>query len=460
MAAAEAEAEPKLQYAVINSYQGAFGPPTLGHYQAMKFAAKAMLRDFPDKNILMLFMPTAAGSAKPHLALTQKERIDALTVYCKKLKEEFKDAPIEFEASRIEYDIYKSTKSTATISTLTKLKNLYPNATLCLTMGLDNLFDLPYWKDSHTYKEYTTDIYISLRDFTDEEKTKLRVTDKKLDDDKTSIYFTKDKPSWSQGSIEKFITNTPTITYHSIGKPAPTSSSMLRYILRMLDTNTSGKSTEQLKSAFFNLTSIPYDSPSAEPWQKMLKDFKSESIAKDPSLLQELERGLFFGTESLASKGFNPSGAPAFLGGARSTPSNRMATAHRYESTVKGTMAWANSELEHVGRIASVKDKDLQYSYALSTVNGMAHLHDALLELARDPSYNHEYPEIARTHNEVVRVMKHLIREYKINLNTIRAFNTRKVLSDFSYLKYKGTHKSKKATKAKKSSKRRSTRRS
>ena len=147
-------------------------------------------------------------------------------------------------------------------------------------------------------------------------------------------------------------------------------------------------------------------------------------------------------------------------GGARSTPSNRMATAHRYESTVKGTMAWANSELEHVGRIASVKDKDLQYSYALSTVNGMAHLHDALLELARDPSYNHEYPEIARTHNQVVRVMKHLIREYKINLNTIRAFNTRKVLSDFSYLKYKGTHKSKKAKKAKKSSKRRSTRRS
>jgi nicotinic acid mononucleotide adenylyltransferase len=150
-------------------------------------------------------------------------------------------------------------------------------------------------------------------------------------------------------------------------------------------------------------------------------------------------------------------------GGARFSPSNRMS--HHYESTVKGTMAWANSELEHVGRIASVKDKDLQYSYALSTVNGMAHLHDALLELARDPSYNHEYPEIARTHNQVVRVMKHLIREYKINLNTIRAFNTRKVLSDFSYLKcgnstHKGTRKGtrKSVRKAKKS--RRSTRRS
>ena len=120
-------------------------------------------------------------------------------------------------------------------------------------------------------------------------------------------------------------------------------------------------------------------------------------------------------------------------GGARSSPSNRMV--HHYETTVKGTMAWANSELEHVGRIASVKDKDLQYSYALSTVNGMAHLRDALMELASDRAYNHEYPEIARTHNQVVRVMKHLIREYKINLNTIRKFNTRKVLSDFSYLK-------------------------
>lgn len=441
MAAAEAEAEP--EYAVVNSYQGAFGPPTLGHYQAMKFAAEAMLRDFPNKNILMLFMPTAAGSAKPHLVLTKDERIDALTVYCKKLKEEFKDAPIEFEASRIEYDIYKSTKSTATILTLEKLSKLYPKATLCLTMGLDNLFDLPYWKDSHTYKEYTTDIYISLRDFTDEEKTKLRVTDKKLDDDKTSIYFTKDKPSWSQGSIEKFITNTPTITYHSIGKPAPTSSSMLRYVLRMLNTDKPPKTKDELKTAFYKLTSINYDDDSAQPWKNMLKGAVLDNLAKDPSLLQELENGGFFVSDA--------------SGGARSTPSNRMATAHRYESTVKGTMAWANSELEHVGRIAAVKDADLQYSYALSTVNGMAHLRDALLELASDRSYNNEYPEIARTHNQVVRVMKHLIREYKINLNTIRAFNTRKVLSDFSYLKRgKSTRKTKKSKK----SKRRSTRRS
>jgi hypothetical protein len=92
----------------------------------------------------------------------------------------------------------------------------------------------------------------------------------------------------------------------------------------------------------------------------------------------------------------------------------------------------------------------------------MAHLRDALVELASDRSYNQEYPEIARTHNAVVRVMKHLIREYKINLNTIRAFNTRKVLSDFSYLKNgKGIRKgTRKVKKAKKASKRRGTRRS
>ena len=115
--------------------------------------------------------------------------------------------------------------------------------------------------------------------------------------------------------------------------------------------------------------------------------------------------------------------------------SNRMASAHHYESTVKGTMAWANSELEHVGRIASIKDKDLQYSYALSTVNGMAHLRDALYQLVKDPNYRGHSMDLLRTHDAVIRVMKHLIHEYKVNLNTIRMFNTRKVLTDFSYLK-------------------------
>ena len=123
-------------------------------------------------------------------------------------------------------------------------------------------------------------------------------------------------------------------------------------------------------------------------------------------------------------------------------------------------MAWADSEVNSVGRIAAVKDADLQYSYALSAVNGMAHLRDALMELASDRAYNHEYPEIARKHNEVVRVMKHVIREYKINLGTIRKFNTRKVLSDFSYLKSTTKSKSTKSTRKSKAKKSRGTRRS
>jgi nicotinic acid mononucleotide adenylyltransferase len=445
MAAAEAEAKP--EYAVVNSYQGAFGPPTLGHYQAMLFAADAMLRDFPDGKILMLFMPTAAGGAKPHLALTQDERIDALTVYCNKLKEEINDPRIEFQASRIEYELYDKKADSATIRTLERLGVVYKTK-ICITMGLDNLFDLPFWSRVSEYPTYINTIYVPVRDISVEDKSKT----KEVIINETKLRFNM-FASWDKTSLTPLETKLQTVqpelaklNFKMLGKPAPTSSSMLRYVLRMLNTDKPPKTKDELKTAFYKLTSINYDDDSAQPWKNMLKGAVLDNLAKDPSLLQELENGGFFVAAS---------------GGARSTPSNRMATAHHYESTVKGTMAWANSELEHVGRIAAVKDADLQYSYALSTVNGMAHLRDALMELASDRAYNHEYPEIARTHNQVVRVMKHLIREYKINLNTIRAFNTRKVLSDFSYLKSKGTRKgTQKSKKAKKSSKRRGTRRS
>ena len=112
-----------------------------------------------------------------------------------------------------------------------------------------------------------------------------------------------------------------------------------------------------------------------------------------------------------------------------------MAAPKKYETTMGSVLAWANSELDHVGRIASVKDKDIQYSYALSTVNGMAHLKDALYELVNDKKYEWKHEELLRTHDSVIRVMKHLIREYKINLDTIKAFNTRGVLSNMGYLK-------------------------
>lgn len=108
---------------------------------------------------------------------------------------------------------------------------------------------------------------------------------------------------------------------------------------------------------------------------------------------------------------------------------------HPYETTLRGVMEWAQSELEHVGRIAGVKDADLQYSYALCTLNGMAHLKDALAQMVSDPEYKHKRQDLQRTHDQVIRVMKHLVKDYDLDLNAIRKFNTRKVLSSLSYLK-------------------------
>ena len=98
-------------------------------------------------------------------------------------------------------------------------------------------------------------------------------------------------------------------------------------------------------------------------------------------------------------------------------------------------MMWANSELEHVGRIAAVEDPDLQYSYAISTLNGMAHLKDALYEYVIERPNEHMTKDLKIIHDKVIRVMKHLIKDYTLNIQEIVQFNTRKVLSSLNYLK-------------------------
>jgi len=112
-----------------------------------------------------------------------------------------------------------------------------------------------------------------------------------------------------------------------------------------------------------------------------------------------------------------------------------MAAPYKYDITVKSVMMWANSELEHVGRIVAVKDKHIQRSYAMSTLNGMAHLKDALYELVMSPSYKIHKEDLLKTHDMVIRTMKHLIKDFHLDLKTIRAFNTDHVLSNLSYLK-------------------------
>jgi len=97
-------------------------------------------------------------------------------------------------------------------------------------------------------------------------------------------------------------------------------------------------------------------------------------------------------------------------------------------------MHWAENELQHVGYLVGVKDPDIQYSYAQSVVNGMLHLRDALYELVNDPNYAVHKNDLLKTHDKVVRVVKHLIKDFNVNLEEIKTFNTRHVLSNLSYL--------------------------
>ena len=118
-----------------------------------------------------------------------------------------------------------------------------------------------------------------------------------------------------------------------------------------------------------------------------------------------------------------------------------IAAPYRYNATAQGLIGWTLSELEHVGRIASIEDENIQYAYALSTVNGMAHLKDALYEYiskAKNKSLNHD---LLVFHEKVVRVMRHLIKTYSLDIGTIETFNTRRTLSPLNYLK-KGSRKS------------------
>jgi hypothetical protein len=100
-------------------------------------------------------------------------------------------------------------------------------------------------------------------------------------------------------------------------------------------------------------------------------------------------------------------------------------------------MSWAKAELEHMGRIAIVEDPDIQYAYALSTVNGMMHLRQALEEMVGDPEYAEKRTDLKKTHDGVVRALKHLIKDYNVDINTIKSFNTRHVIKSYNFLNIK-----------------------
>jgi hypothetical protein len=107
----------------------------------------------------------------------------------------------------------------------------------------------------------------------------------------------------------------------------------------------------------------------------------------------------------------------------------------KYKLTTMSVMHWAKHELNHVGRIVSVQDPDIQYSYAMSTLYGMLHLKNALTEMVNDSAYSVQREDLQRTLDQVVRTIKHLIKDFSLDLNAIQAFNTKKVLGDISNFK-------------------------
>ena len=104
----------------------------------------------------------------------------------------------------------------------------------------------------------------------------------------------------------------------------------------------------------------------------------------------------------------------------------------KYKLTSMSAMKWAKHELEHIGRIVSVEDPDIQYSYAMSTLYGMLHLIKALTELVNDSAYSVQREDLQRTLDQVVRAIKHLIKDFSLDVNAIRAFNTKKILGDLT----------------------------
>ena len=106
----------------------------------------------------------------------------------------------------------------------------------------------------------------------------------------------------------------------------------------------------------------------------------------------------------------------------------------KYSMTMQGAMKWAQHEIKSVGYLMGVKDKDIQYAWAQSIVNGMLHLRDALFELVNDPEYTHHKEELLRMHDKVIRIVKHVIKDFDVNLEEIKQFNTRQVLGPLNYL--------------------------
>lgn len=166
---------------VVFSYQGSFGPPTYGHYKSMEAFAQQLSKEYSGE-IKMYFMMSPGGS-KTHLFPTQEMRKNVLQMFCNMLmskkdtNESIQNKNITFEVGNEEIEIANgANKSIGTIDTIDKLSDKFnkDKYNICLGMGLDNAYQLPYWAKINDYASKVYKIYVVPREPTAVELEKTR----------------------------------------------------------------------------------------------------------------------------------------------------------------------------------------------------------------------------------------------------------------------------------------------
>jgi hypothetical protein len=64
--------------------------------------------------------------------------------------------------------------------------------------------------------------------------------------------------------------------------------------------------------------------------------------------------------------------------------------------------------------------------------------------MVNDDAYEHHKKDLLIIHAKVIKAMKHLIKDFDLDLEAIKSFNTRHVLSNLSYLKNRNTRRNNK----------------
>jgi nicotinic acid mononucleotide adenylyltransferase len=249
---------PRNRNNVIFSFQGSFGPPTYGHLMSMLNFATQIKKDYGGTKTL-LFMPASGGSSKPHLYPTRSARVDVLRIFCRSLKSYFPDDDdIEFRVSEVEFNIAgEADRSVSTIHTIRKLVAMKKceSDEICLGMGLDNAYQLPYWESIDEYASLVSKIYVVHREPSESELENIRLFEViNADKTTTQMYFDVRIPSWTKAPFAKIFNrevDVPAIckvkSKHEI---PPTSSTLVRYFIgeSLVESESDGKSESGSKS--------------------------------------------------------------------------------------------------------------------------------------------------------------------------------------------------------------------